>query len=416
MMKRFLLIGFTAAAGLVASAEVLDRPSGFKIGERMTLRPSVSFSMTYDSNVDPYYNKSTNQRKRQKDDFFWTIGPALSLHYDAETWSLLLSAYYNYRQYFDNCHQNFNRHNYGETLRWNWSNSVGAEKGWSIILGQGFQQYTMADDMVEGSGSYSGDSRQFHFEGALQRRFNEYWHADLLASYNWVDYQSNSKDRYSFYGWDRALVGLEAGFAPTRWTDFLVNGSYQYFDQDNASGTSLSRSSEAFAAQVGLASYMTERISYRLMGGWSRFKYGKSSGSSDGFVYTITGNWKIGETWNTMLLGTSYYQPSERQTSSKSRVDAISWGIAKQMVRGKLRATFDLRYRRETNEYVSNSSYDYTLDIWTGRFGLDYSFCRFLAAFVYGEYQNSSNSEASARQGAYDYDRWRVTLGLRLSY
>lgn len=414
-MKRFTLVSLVAVTGLMAGAEVLDRPSGIKIGERMTLQPSVAISATYDSNVDPYIN-SDNSRNRKKDDFFWAISPALRLLYEAESWALNLSAYYNFRQYFNSCHQNLNQHNYGEDLRWNWSNSVGAEKGWTILLGQGFRQITMADDMVEGAGSYNGDSRQLHLEGAIQRRFNEYLHADLNASYYWLDYDEDAKNGYSFYGWDRVLVGAEAGFAPSKWTDFIVNACYQYFDQDNAKGTTYSNSSDGFAVQAGLASYMTERISYRVLAGWSRFKYARSSDAENGFVYTVSGNWKIGETWNTMLLATSYYQPSERQYASKTRVDAVSWGIAKQLVRGKLRTTFDVRYRRETNEYVSNSAYDYTLDIWTGRLGLDYAFCRFMSAFAYGEYQNSSNSEASKRNGAYDYDRWRVTLGLRLTY
>ena len=41
-----------SASVLTASADVVDRPTGFKIGERMTLRPYVSLSYTYDSNVD----------------------------------------------------------------------------------------------------------------------------------------------------------------------------------------------------------------------------------------------------------------------------------------------------------------------------------------------------------------------------
>lgn len=417
-MKRFIAAGVTVVAGLIAGAEVLDRPSGFKIGERMTLRPSVAFSATYDSNVDPYYSKRSlaSSHDRRKDDYFWTISPALMLDYEAETWAFILSGFYNYRQYASDCHRNYNRHNYGENFRFNWSNSAGAEKGWSVVLGQGFQQITMADDIVDGAGTYSGDSRQFHFEGTLQRRFNEFWHADIDASYYWLDYDNDVKGRYAFYGWDRAQIGLETGLAPSKWTDFILRGAYQYFDQDNAKGSRNSNSSDAFMLQVGVASYMTERISYRLLGGWSHFRYADSSDTSDGFVYTVSGNWKIGETWNTMLLGTSYYQPSERQYSSKSRIDAVSWGIAKQMVRGKLRATLDIRYRRETHEYISGSSYDYVLDIWSGRLGVDYSFCRFLSAFAYGEYQNSSNSEASTRNGAYDYDRWRVTVGLRLAY
>ena len=249
-MKRFTLVSLTAVTGLMAGAEVLDRPAGFKIGERMTLQPSVAISATYDSNVDPYYNSGDNSRNRKKDDFFWTVSPALRLLYEAESWSLNLSAYYNFRQYFNNCHQNLNQHNFGEDLRWNWSNSVGSEKGWTILLGQGFRQITMADDMVEGAGNYSGDSRQLHFEGAIQRRFNEYWHADLNASYYWLDYQNDTKNNYAFYGWDRATVGAEAGFAPSRWTDFIVNAFYQYFDQDNVKGTSYSSSSDGFAVQA----------------------------------------------------------------------------------------------------------------------------------------------------------------------
>ena len=140
--------------------------------------------------------------------------------------------------------------------------------------------------------------------------------------------------------------------------------------------------------------------------------------TANGFVYTASGNWKIGETWNTMLLATSYYQPSERQYASKSRVDALSWGIAKVMVRGKLRATLDIRYRRETNEYTidTGNDYDYTLDILTGRVGLSYSFNRFLSAFTNVEYQKSLNDHDDERNGAYDYDRFRATIGFALSY
>ena len=418
-MKRFfefaVVLLTVSALGRMADAEVLDRPSGIKVGERLIICPSVSMSLTYDSNVEA--NSGTGSGK--KDDFLWTISPILALRYNAETWSANLSGFYNYRQYFDSSHQNYNHHNYGEEFRWNWSNSTGAEKGWSLILGESFQQITMADDMVlDGGQNYSGDSRQFQIAGAVQRRFNQYWHGDVNASYYWLNYDNDVNNRYAYYGWDRVLVGAEAGFAPSPWTDILVAGSYQYYNQDNAEGSpyDIGDSSQGVSLQGGLGSYMTERISYRLLAGWSMFDYGKGASKANGFVYTASGNWKIGETWNTMLLASSYYQPSERQYSSQTRVDAVSWGIAKVMVRGKLRATFDIRYRHETNESVEDSDWDYSLDIWTGRLGADYTFCRFLSVFAYGEYQNSMNSEADKRNGAYDYDRWRVTAGFRVQY
>ena len=197
-----------------------------------------------------------------------------------------------------------------------------------------------------------------------------------------------------------------------------MSGSYQGYSQKNTSGTGLSQDSSGYSFQAGLGSYMTERISYRVLAGWSHFEYAGtgSSNASDGFVYTVSGNWKIGDTWNTMLLATSYFQPSERQQASKSRVDAVSWGLAKTMIRGKLRATADLRYRRETNEYQLSGGNDYVLNIWTGRIGLSYSLIRYLSVHAYGEYQKSMNDESTARNGAYDYDRLRLTIGLKLSY
>ena len=44
-MKRFTLVSLVAVTGLMAGAEVLDRPSGIKIGERMTLQPSECGSL-----------------------------------------------------------------------------------------------------------------------------------------------------------------------------------------------------------------------------------------------------------------------------------------------------------------------------------------------------------------------------------
>ena len=397
----------------LAKAEMLDRPSGFKIGDRLTLRPYVAMSITYDSNVNPH---SSRNGDGSKDDCLWTISPTLMLHYNGENWSTILSGFYNYRQYFDSAHQNHNHHTFGEDLRVNWSNSAAGEKGWSLVLGQSFKQLTAADDMtLDGGQNYSQDSQQFQVAAAVQRNFNQYLHADLNASYYWLNYD-NDNNRYTYYGWDRLLLGAEVGFAPSKWTDIILNGSWQTYNQDNVDGTDYDGSSQGLTFQGGLGSYMTERISYRLLAGWSQFEYAGGESKANGFVYTVSGNWKIGETWNTMLLASSYYQPSERQHSSQSRVDAVSWGIAKVMVRGKLRATFDIRYRHETHESLTDSNWDYNLNIWTGRLGLSYTICRYLDVFGNVEYQNSANDESDKRGGAYDYDRWRATIGLKLQY
>ena len=406
---------FCALVGVLsARAEVLDRPQGVRIGERLTLRPYVSLTATYDSNVNARGSRAGSD---EDDDFYWSISPGLGLTYNAENWSLLMSGYYTYRHYFKEANKDLNRHTFGEEIRYNWANSTGNEKGWSLILGESFQRIARTDDLTMNDGrGYTSDSQQFQITGAVMRRFNEYWHGDINGGYYQLDYDNDTNERYSYYGWSRWLVGAEAGFAPSKWTDILLSGSYQGYTQDNTSLSTIGDNSTGLTLQGGLGSYMTDRISYRALAGWSQFDYGDGASKANGFVYTLSGNWKIGETWNMMLLGSSYYQPSERQYSSQTRVDSLSWGVAKSMVRGKLRGTFDIRYRHETIEHVTNSSYDYALDIWTGRIGLDYSLCRFLSVFGYGEYQKSMNDESDRRNGAYDYDRWRISLGLKLSY
>ena len=423
-VKYFGLFFAGTIACLSAQGEVLDRPSGIKIGERLTLRPYVSMSLTYDSNPR---TKAGGQAFGSDGDCLWMISPMMSVAYNAENWSLLLDGHYSYRHYFKEENKRYNSHNYGEDLRWNWSDSSGIEKGWSLIIGQSYKQITMSEDMVLPDGSnYSSDSRQFQFSTAIQRRFNQKVHADLNGSYYWLDYLNNKRGSSAYYGWDRWTVGADVGYAASKWLDVILSGSYQGYTQDNAqrptkgewANRRIGDESVGYTLQAGVGSLLTDRISYRVLAGWSRFEYGDHASAANGFVYTLTGNWKIGETWNTMILASSYYHPSERQYASRSRTDAISWGLAKVMVRGKLRATLDLRYRRENHEYTldTNNNYDYVLDIITGRIGANYPLNRFLSCFAYLEYQKSMNDHARERNRAYDYDRLRASVGIALSY
>ena len=115
-----------------------------------------------------------------------------------------------------------------------------------------------------------------------------------------------------------------------------------------------------------------------------------------------------------MLLATSYYQPSEREYGSSQRVDALSWGLAHTMIRGKLSATLDLSYRRETHEYSATSGSDYDIDVITGRLGLNYTVNRYLGLFGNIEYRRSFSD--GERGDYYDYDRYRLALGVRFTY
>ena len=401
---RLTAVSATCVCALAATAEVMDRPTGIKIGQRMTLRPYVAMSATYDSNVG-------GRSHSAKGDVMWNINPGFALDYKQEKWSLLLTAHYRYNAYTESKNRNrHNQHSYGENLRWNWSDGDESGKGWSVMIAESYQRISMADDFRLSDGrNYNADRGQFYVNGAVQRRFNENWHANALGGYYNLEYDNDTHTGSGLYGWQRWTAQADVGFAPSRWTDIIAMVGYNGYNQDNAGG-GISRHSNGYTAQVGLGSFATEHITYRLLAGWSRFEYGNES-NSDGFVYTGSLNWNITETLQTMLLATSYYQPSEYERASKSRIDSISWGLHKSLVRGKLSAMLDVTYRHETVDRVSGS--DYELDALSGRIGLSYTLNRFLALYTYGEYIRSWDDSSG---GYYDYDRWRMTAGVRLTY
>ena len=407
-MKSIRLTAVSAACvcAFAATADVVDRPAGIKIGQRMTLRPYVSMSVSYDSNVG-------GRRHDVKGDVMWKINPGFTLDYKQEKWSLLLSGHYDYSAYTESRNDKYSHHSYGEDLRWNWADGdEESGKGWSVMINESYQRVSMADDFSLSDGrSYNADRAQFYVNGAVQRRFNENWHANVLGGYYNLDYDNDTDGgRSAYYGWQRWNASADIGFAPSPWTDFIAMVGYQGYNQDNA-GNGIGRHSTGYTAQLGIGSFATKRISYRLLAGWSRFDYGHED-NNDGFVYTGSLNWKITDTLQTMLVATSYYQPSEREIASASRIDSLSWGLHKALVQGKLNATLDMTYRHENLERAHGSSVsEYDVDVLSGRLGLNYTLNRFFTLFTYGEYLRSWDDS-----GVYNYDRWRITGGVRLTY
>ena len=414
--KNILLLSAMAATA-VASADVMDRPKGIKIGERMTIRPYVSLSYTYDSNVDSgKHSRSGSQ---------WLVNPGADLEYVAENWSLVGNAYYEYHAYNRYTSQ-LNQSSFGERLRFNWTDSKPDEKGWRVMFSEQFRQIAQDDDMTNSGGRGIGrDRKEVLADGIIERRLNAYWHAAAVGNYYLLDYDNNVKTYAPLYGWKRAVAGGEIGYAPTKWTDFLLHANYQWYWQDNDServvragrrGRDISSESKGWSIMTGIGSHATDRITYRVLGGWSRFEYGGGAKNCNGFTYQASANWKVSDTFNMMLLGSSYYQPSEREYGNAIKVNTVSFGLAKSLVRGKLNATADLAYRNESHEYSEYGAEDYDENIWTTRLGLNYNINRFVSVFGRFEYQNDQTSGASVRGHRYDYDRFRGTLGVRMTY
>lgn len=416
-MKK-IMFAVALASTLVVQAEIMDRPTGFKVGQRMTVRPYVSLSYTYDSNV--------NSTKHANSGSSWVVNPGVTADYKGENWSLQGGAFYQYHAYAKNSN-NLNQHSYGQNLAYNWANSAPNERGWSLTLRESYQKISQDDDLSNDGGRGVGrDRQQFQFAGSLQRRITERWHADVDGTYYYLDYDNKHSKYAPMYGWSRWTAGGQLGYAASKWSDLIVSANYQEYSQDNhtyrggESGPTHDRNryssrSKGWTVQAGVGTHATERISYRLTAGWSRFDYAGGAKKSNGFAYTVSSSWQMTDRWTMMLLVTDYYKPSEQSYGSVTRVDAISWGLGHAMVRGKLNATLDINYRHEKREYTHYYASDYDEDILTGRVGLNYTINRFVSAFTNLEYQMDWIGSNSYRP-SYDYDRWRWTVGMRLTY
>lgn len=416
-MKKIITLSLIALA-TAAFAEVMDRPGGIKIGSRMTLRPYVSLSYTYDTNTKSSESNATKSGS-------WNISPAAELSYDHENWGLDANVFYSYHAY-EKKNSSTKNHSYGESLSWHWADSSMNEKGWSLMLMENYHMTLQDDDMTNSGGQgYGRDRQQLTLNAAAERRMTDKFHLGLNGGYYWLDYKNNGDKYRPLYGWSRWTVGADIGYAFSRWTDVIIAGTYQSYDQDNDTnldnggntlakdGKSISSDSESYSLQAGIQTRATERISYRLLTGWSRFEYAGGAYTSDGWIYTASGNWRHTDTLSSALMASSYYQPSETSYGGANRTDQISWGVQKSLLSSKLNATFDIAYRRSERVYTTYRNGAKPVDNnLSYRFGLNYTLNRFASIYGSAEYSQFTQSKGNGK----DYDRIRGTVGVRLTY
>ena len=414
-MKKILLLAAMAGV-MVAQAEEMDRPGGIKIGTRMTLKPYVSFSITHDSNV--------NGQSKQQSGQSWTVGPGTTLEYNGGNWRLTGGLDYRYHAYSSGYSKHLNSSSIAESLVFNWHDSEnGSGKGWSLMLSESYNLISQDDDATNNGGRGSGrDRQQANVAGVLERRFTDKFHGNVNASYYYLHYKNREMHYAPMYGWTRWMAGTEWGWVLSKWTDLLIAGNYAGYTQENDSykyyawdtKSKIDNKSEGYSVMGGFGSYMTERISYKVLVGWSHYDYCNSSENAP--TYVVSANWKMTDNWNMMLLGSRYYSPSETGRGSSALTDRVSWGVAHSMVRGKLTAAFDLSFRRTEHPFNTYAQNDYQQYIGAARLSLNYTINRFVGVFGSLEYQQAWYDGLASMRNDYDYDRWRATVGFRLTY
>ena len=406
----FVLAASSAMTFAFAGDSVADKPTGFRFfNNHLTVKPYVSLSYTYDSNADT---------ARHSDGYsIFMVSPAADFEWKGERWSLVGSLFYSYSAYSGDSDK-LNNSTYGESLKYNWTTSKPGEKGWSLALSERYAYIAQNDSLNSGDGrGIWRDRQRFDASGVIERRFTERWHADLSGQYDWLDYKNDTGKYAPLYGWQEFSAGLEAGFAASKWTDLLIAGGYSGYRQKSGSGgyRNYSNESQVWTVMGGFGTHATEKIQYRLLAGASWLEYGGHSGADSGWTYQLSANWRVTRQIQLSLLGSSYYQPSERTCGSAIKVYSISAGASYLTLGDKLNLRGDIAFRREDNVYSDKylgAGNDYDEDILSVRLGATYTINRWVSVFA----NISWEEEWCDGYKDYDYDRYRGTVGLRFHY
>ena len=410
--KKILAFATVAMSSALAMAgeSVADKPTGFRFfNNHLTIKPYVSLSYTYDSNIDT--------AKHASDDNIFMVSPGADFDWKGDRWSLVGSLWYRYNAYCKYSDE-MGENSFGESLKYNWTTSKPGERGWSLALAERYAYISQNDSLNSGDGrGIWRDRERFDASAAIERRFTERWHADLMGQYNWLDYKNDTGKYAPLYGWQQFSAGLEAGFAASKWTDLLVAGGYSGYRQKSGSGgyRNYSNESQVWTVMGGIGTHATEKIQYRALVGASWLEYGGHSGADSGWTYQLSGNWRITRQVQLSLLGSSYYQPSERTIGQAIKVYALSAGVSYLTLGDRLNLNANIAFRREENAYHDRylaSGNDYDEDIISARLGATYTINRWMSLFA----TISWEEEWCDKYDNYDYDRFRGTVGVRFHY
>lgn len=399
---------FSVIPALIAGESVADKPQGFRFfNQHLTIKPYVSLSYTYDSNVD-------TTRHAESDSIF-CIQPGADFEWKGERWALVGSLWYRRNAYCEYANE-MGENSWGESLAYKWTTSKQDERGWSLVLAEKYR-YTDQSDAL-GSGDGRGiwrDREALDVSGVIQRRFTERLHAEVMAQYNWLDYKNDTGKYAPLYGWSEWSVGAQAGYAASKWTDFLVAGGYSHYTQKKGRGyRNYSNDSQVWTIQAGLGTHATEKITYRALMGVSWLEYGGHANADCGWTYSLDANWRITRQLQASALGKSYYQPSERTVGQAIKVYSLSGGLSYLTLGDKMTLSANVAWRYEDTCYNDRylgygNNFDET--ILSFRFGADYVINRWMSVFASFTWE-----EEWCDVKTYGYDRFRGTIGMRFHY
>ncbi|MDD4102210.1 MAG: outer membrane beta-barrel protein [Kiritimatiellae bacterium] len=384
-------IGFLLTVTMVLSGHA-QSTSGFKFNN-LTVSPFVNLEYSYDSNVD--YDKNDSA------DSILTINPGVDLTYRGNDWGLDGKAWYGYDKYQK--YDELDQARYGESLRF----FAESPRGLRFLLGQNYIKTHQDDSILDGGRGIWRERDLHEITSALSYQISERSAVTLNGMYSDLSYKNDGNQFGSLYGWREWSLGMEVARKLTAKSNLLLNGSYQVYDSDGAEG--IDSNSTGYTLMAGFGSRATERISYRALMGASWFDYAEGD-QLTGWVYSLDANWIINPKLVWSVAGSSYFQPSERESNQAMQVYVLSTGLSYRPAK-RLTTRLDVGMRREENEYSVGNQGAVTSDKFSARIRADYRLQKYVSLYGSVMYEEQISDDKVD-----EFDRIRGVLGLNFRY
>ena len=405
------LIALSASAAVVAITAGFanaqaplspDRQYGINIGQA-NISPYVHLGYFYDDNPD-FVRKGEKGGKfgtsKDYDSWGYNIRPGVDLKIPGNDVNLTGNAFYSMERYEKDFVEE--RNDWGESL----ALTINCPRDLDFRLNQLYKFVHEEDDEA----ARWDDRQELGFGGSVHKGIGEKTDVTLRGSYKDLDYDSEALNDRSSY-----TVGAVLSRAVTEKMNAKVTGHYTGSESEKQDGTA-----DTWTALVGVSSRATEKITYDLNVGYHLYTGFGDDDDESTVAYDGSIHWAATDKFGLRLSGSSEFHPSEDEDDNSIR---------------SYRAALSAHYRPvERWLFTARLGYtdqDYTKPVKTGpnttmggvtglkrhdrlystSLGAAFALAKF--ASINGNFTYSFDDSSIE---AYEYDRWRATLGLTLRY
>jgi len=373
-----------AVADSAMTLDPIEPSTGLQFGD-LIVSPYFNVLYIYDSN----YDRSKNGTKAESAN----LKPGFDFNYENEGPHKFSGKFwYLFEEYLDQ--KKIDSNQWREELRYLYR----SPREVTFRIDQSMGTTTKNSSSPAGSVGYIDEDRtEYAIQTALRVPISQKNAIEAMAGIENTDYKDEKSSDRRAYPFD-----LDLAHRISEKTDLLIGAGYTLEESKGPNG---SVDSKAYRVKTGLASVMTEKLSYRASIGAEGYEYGNAGSLKWGPYYNLDLTWLASRKWTWTLAGTGKHQ---------SAADEGNYGLS---YNGSLRASYQMNRRMslatslnwQYNEYnKAPKREDEDVGV---RVDYTYRLNKYASLRL-----GTEASQKMSTDTANEYDRFRVDMGVNFRY